>query len=325
MRQRPFGSTDLVVSEVGVGCSRIGGLGSSRKDELAMLAAAVDAGITFFDTSDLYSQGRSEVLLGQALRHRRDEVVIATKGGYLVPAERRLLARVKPLVGPLVRQIRARRPAATGSGPAGPSGQDFSPHHLAAAAEASLRRLGVDTIDLYQLHSPPRAVIEAGAYVEVLEMLREQGKIRHWGIAADAADDVTGFDRNRGVASLQVPFSLAYQEAADHLLPEAAERGLGVIARSCYAAGLLRPDPAVTELQQLTPDWERIMRVRAAAERLGRPVLQAALLFDLGAPGVAVTIVGMRTPAHLADNLRHLEAPPLGEDELEVLRLAGRP
>src|SRR5438132_943580 len=109
MELRRFGSTELRVSSLGVGCARIGGI--FQKDPAAfveLLQRAVAEGINFFDTADMYSQGESEELLGRALRGQRDRVVIATKGGYVLPAQRRLLGRIKPLVRPLIRWLKIR-------------------------------------------------------------------------------------------------------------------------------------------------------------------------------------------------------------------------
>src|SRR5437660_4401873 len=107
MRTRPFGKTDLTVSEVGFGCAGIGAIfqGSSRNESLALLHRALDEGITFFDTADMYTQGESERLLGQAFRANRDRVVIATKFGFRLPAQKKLIARVKPFLKPLVGRL----------------------------------------------------------------------------------------------------------------------------------------------------------------------------------------------------------------------------
>src|SRR4051812_18267662 len=106
IRQRRFGATDLMVSEFGLGCARIGGIFKTGPQEfVGLLSAALDAGITFFDTSNIYSQGESEQLIGRAFRHRRDDVVIATKAGYVLPSQRRMIARIKPFVRPVIRAL----------------------------------------------------------------------------------------------------------------------------------------------------------------------------------------------------------------------------
>lgn len=153
---RPLGRTDLHVSEFGLWCARIGGIFKRDPAEfVTLLSAAFDAGINFFDTADIYSQGESETLLGRAFRgRRRDQVVIASKAGYVLPSRRRLIARVKPLVRPIIRLLGLKRRHVTGAVD-GALSQDFSPSHLRSAVEGSLRRLKTDRLDLFQPHSPP--------------------------------------------------------------------------------------------------------------------------------------------------------------------------
>ena len=156
------------------------------------------------------------------------------------------------------------------------------------------------------MHSPPRTVVEAGDYIAVLEGLKQQGKIRHFGVAADSAADVEGFQAHPGITSLEVPFSIIEQDAAFGLLPKAADRGVGVISRSCFAAGLLVGDLPEDRLRELTPDWEAILAFRGTASQLGRPPKELALQFNLGIEAIAVTLVGMQTPGPPA---RDLAAP----------------
>jgi aryl-alcohol dehydrogenase-like predicted oxidoreductase len=293
--------------------------GTSYRDELSLVNAAIDAGINFFDTSDLYSQGQSEVLLGKAVRSRRSEVVLATKGGYLRSPESRLLARAKPIARPLVRALRLERRHAPGGTAAGPIMQDFTPDYLAKAVEGSLRRLRTDYIDIYQLHSPAADVIEAGRYVEVLDRLRTEGKILRFGIAADQAADVAAFDVLPSIASLQVPFSIVDQSAGRLVLPKASGSPVGVIARSCFAAGLLVSSLSEDELRGRTPAWRTILAVRSKAQMFGRTPREVALQFNLAADAIAVTILGMSTPQHLRQIRDAYEAPALTIDERSAL------
>src|ERR1044071_1609068 len=155
MDRRRFGNTDLLVSAIGLGCARIGGIFQGEQaGYMNLLSAALDAGINFFDTADMYSQGESEILLGKAFRARRDDVIIATKAGYALPAQRKVIARIKPIVRPIIRMLgikREKMPARVMGAPT----QDFSAPYLRRALEGSLRRLGTDHVDLFQLHSPP--------------------------------------------------------------------------------------------------------------------------------------------------------------------------
>ena len=322
----PFGTSGLVVSAVGVGCSRLGGVFSkdtSRADEIAMVRRAIDAGITVFDTSDMYSHGQSEEVLGKAVKGRRDEVVLATKGGYVWPATSRLLASVKPLARPVVRYLRLRRRGGRSPGPPPLVPQDFRPEHLVVALESSLRRLGTDHVDIFQLHSPPASVVAAGDFVDALDGLKAAGKVRAYGLAADSVDDVLDFHRHSGVTSLQVPFSAIEQAARSTLLPVATATGAGVISRSCFAAGLLVGDRPEAELREATPNWSAIIEFRRIAAFLGRPRKELALQFNIGTEGIAVTVVGMRSQAQLDEILRLVSRPPLTLDErTELLALA---
>ena len=316
------------VSEVGFGGSRIGGVLSQGKgggETVRVLREALDAGITFYDTADMYSQGESEVLIGKAFRQRRAEVVIATKGGYCLPTRRKLIGRIKPLVRPIVRALgitRAKLPA----GASGALSQDFSPAYLTQALEASLQRLRTDYVDVYQLHSPPSALLqddgEMGEALETLEKLKGQGKVRFYGIATEAPEDAALCLRlSPGISSVQLGFGLLDLEALDGaILADANARGLGVIARGCYGGGLLKDGPGEAELKAVTPKWERILRLRALSERSGRPLLESALQFCTGTPGVSVTLLGMRTEDHLRENLRCWHAHPLAPEEYAGLR-----
>src|SRR5262245_23290155 len=156
MRYRRFGNTELRTSEIGFGCARIGGVfqQTSRSETISLLHRALDQGVTFFDTADMYAQGESERLLGQAFRGQRDRVVIATKFGYTLPTQKQLVSRVKPLLRPLVRRLRLRPAHVHARLRGGVSQQDFSAAYIRRAVEGSLRRLQCDYIDVYQLHDP---------------------------------------------------------------------------------------------------------------------------------------------------------------------------
>src|SRR3954470_24644191 len=130
MELRPFGPTGLRVSEIGLGCARLGGVFQGEAAGfLDVLSAASDAGINFFDTADMYSQGESEILLGKAFRNRRDKVFIATKGGYCLPRQKQLIQLIKPFAKPIVRALGLRRNPVQAS-MLGRASQDFSPGYL---------------------------------------------------------------------------------------------------------------------------------------------------------------------------------------------------
>jgi aryl-alcohol dehydrogenase-like predicted oxidoreductase len=324
VRYRQFGKTGWRVSEIGFGGARIGGLfaqDGGRVTSLRTLEAAYDAGINFYDTADMYSQGESEILVGKAFRKKRDKVFIATKGGYCLPAQKRLIQLIKPFAKPIVRAIGLRRsvvPAAL----SGTISQDFSPGYLRKAVEASLRRLQSDHIDLYQIHSPPREELRGTRLQDALGLLarlKAEGKIREYGIALDSVDDAAPCLGMEGIASLQMPFGLMDPEALDGMFDKVSERQCGIITRGCFGGGALKQSLTEADLRATEPKWERVLQIRRLAEQMQRPPLEAALQFSLCIERISVTILGMRTPQHLAANLQYYAAKPLSSEEKREL------
>lgn len=332
MRYRRLGLTDLTVSEIGFGCARIGGVfqGSTREESLRTLRQAFDGGVTLYDTADMYAQGESEALVGMAFCGRRKDVVIVSKVGYCLPAQRRVASVVKPLLRPLVRRLGIRRAQLPGS-VRGTLNQDFSPAYLTSAVEGSLRRLRTDYLDVLQLHSPPSDVLERGEFLSPLEALMRAGKIRHIGVACEHASDVLTCLRYPQLAAVQVSVSLLHQEALDASVPACRERGIGVIARQCYASGLLTRSAATLSAQLPSADAaqrreiESVLGYHEFAAHADRTLREIALQFVRDTDGVGVTLVGMRTPTHVAECLRDLSGVPLSIEERGRLReLGGR-
>lgn len=327
MKSNPFGNTGMQVSEIGFGGSRIGGVfagkGSSSNDALQVLRSALDAGITFYDTADMYSQGESEALIGKAFRDRRQQVVIATKGGFTLPTRRNLIKHIKPLVRPIIRALGLKR-ARLPSGMSGALSQDFSPAYLTRALEGSLKRLQTDYVDLYQLHSPGPSFVQTEAFgeaLQTLERMKTQGKIRFYGIATEVPEDAPYCLAAPGISSLQVGFGLLDPEALDQgTLETARARGLAVIARGCFGGGLLKQGLDEAHLREATSKWRTILALHEYAARINRPLLDIAFQFCRGNPAVSVTLLGMRLESHLRDNLRYLDGSPLGAAELDALR-----
>jgi aryl-alcohol dehydrogenase-like predicted oxidoreductase len=321
---RQFGKTGWRVSEIGFGGARIGGLlaqDGGRATSLKTLEAACDAGINFFDTADMYSQGESEILVGKAFRNKRDQVFIATKGGYHLPRQRRLIQLIKPLAKPIVRALGLRRSAVPAS-LSGTVSQDFSPGYLREAVEASLRRLQSGHIDLYQLHSPPRAELTGSRLQDALGLLarlKTEGKIREYGIALDSVYDAVHCLDMEGIASLQMPFGLMDLQALDGVFDQVSERQFGIIARGCFGGGALKQSLTEAELRASEPQWERALQIKRLAEQMQRSALEAALQFALSIERISVTILGMRTPEHVATNLQHYAAKPLSNEEKREL------
>jgi aryl-alcohol dehydrogenase-like predicted oxidoreductase len=300
MARRRLGRTDLVVSEFGLGCARIGGIFQRDPAEFVnVLTAAFDGGINFFDTADIYSQGESERLLGRAFRGRRDQVVLASKAGYVLPAQRRLVAAIKPFVRPVLGLLKLRRdqlPVAV----RGSLAQDFSPAHLARSVEGSLRRLDTDHLDLLQLHSPSADVVAGGEWIELLETLKRQGKIRYYGVSCDSVEAAAAALRHPGVSSIQIVVNLLQQDAVETLLPRASSQGTAVIARECLANGLLVKDASAIDLKsycqseaEAARKAERLEAYRRMAVENGCTLSQLALRFVSHLDGVNASLIGV--------------------------------
>jgi aryl-alcohol dehydrogenase-like predicted oxidoreductase len=326
MKIVPLGQTGLLVSQIGFGGSRIGGIFAGtdgRKQALDVLRRAYDAGVTFYDTADMYAQGESEALIGTAFRECRNRVVIATKGGYCLPAQRKLIACIKPLIRPIAQSLGLKRTHLS-SGVSGRLRQEFSPAYLTQAIEASLKRLQTDYIDVYQLHSPGLAFMQSemfGESLATLERLKSAGKIRSYGIATETHDDAPTSVHVNGIGTLQLGFGLLDLDAlAEGTLASAATGGMGVIARGCFGGGLLKDGLDARQLQKLTPKSGRILALHKQSQKAGRPLLETALQFCLATPGVGVTLLGMHSPSHLRDNLRFYYAPALSAEEYEAVQ-----
>jgi aryl-alcohol dehydrogenase-like predicted oxidoreductase len=306
MNLRRLGSTDLLVSELGLGCARIGGI--FQRDPsgfMDLLSAARHAGINVYDTADMYSQGESEELIGRAFRSCRDRVVLLTKAGYCLPAQRRLAARLKPVVSPLLHFFHVQRDRLP-SAVRGALAQNFSPAYLRRAIEGSLRRLRTDRIDLFQLHSPPAEIVARGDWIEALEALKKQGKIRYYGVACDTVDSAVSAMRHRGVSAIQITVNLLERRAVDAVLPEARARRVGIVARECLANGLLVKDPATIDLgaycrsaEERTLRAEQLAEYHRRAAASGCTLPELALDFVTRLDGVPVALIGARSVEQL--------------------------
>jgi aryl-alcohol dehydrogenase-like predicted oxidoreductase len=284
MDTRRIGS--LEVSAVGLGCNNFG----SRLDErrtAEVVHAALEAGVTLFDTADVYGATRSEAYLGRALGDRGDGAVIATKFGMALDPER----------------------------------QGARPAYVRRAVEDSLRRLGTDRIDLYQLHRPdPRTPI--ADTLGALDELVRSGKVREIGCSGFTADQLREARRAAGAgtpfASVQNEYSLLVREAEREVLPECARQGLAFLPYYPLASGLLTgkywpgeappPDSRLATNQTwaarfLTDRNRRLAEsLRAFAEGRGRSLLELAISWLLTRPAVASVIAGATTPEQVAAN-----------------------
>ncbi len=208
MNTRSFGNTGIQVSEIGLGCWQLGGSDWGDVDEtqcLAILAAAVDAGVDFFDTADVYGDGRSEELIGKFLKQTGHELFVATK-----------LGRTPELY---------------------PDG--YSEARLRTATENSLRRLGVEALDLTQLHCVPAEILRQGDIFEWLRKLRAEGKILRFGASVESMDEALVCLEQPGLVSLQIIFNLFRQKPAEVLFPTALANKVALVVRLPLASGAL--------------------------------------------------------------------------------------
>jgi len=299
-----LGRTDLKVSRVAFGAWELGGeWGSVDEDAaIATIRHARDLGITLFDTAQAYGFGASERVVGRALRddfdHRRDEIVVATKGGLRMTADG------------LVR--------------------DSSRAWLRRGVEDSMRALGVDHIDLYQVHWPDPDVALAETAAALDELVAE-GKIRHVGVSNFDVAEMTAFARTRPVETLQPPYSLFRRDIETDVLPYTSTHDIGVLVYGPLAHGLLSGtmDEGTTfardDWRSTNPSFHgdtfrhnletvRDLR-RFAADELGGTVAQLAVAWTLANPAVQVAIVGAQRAPHIDEAVTASELH-LEDDEL---------
>jgi aryl-alcohol dehydrogenase-like predicted oxidoreductase len=291
-----LGSTGLLVSSLGMGCGRLGSrpVPADLRAGLWAVSLAMARGINFFDTADAYGRGLSERTIGRALDGRRDRAVIATKCGMLkTPAA---LLRAVSNSGPLP-DVRSARDLLS-------SRRCYEPRYVKRAAEASLRRLGSDYIDLFLLHSPPPDVLREGRFLDALGQLQSSGKIVSWGVSAYRCDDALLALELPGMSAIEVELNICETAALARVIPEAIRRGVGVIARQPLASGRIEEMRRAAAEAGSREELTTPMRVRAAA-----------LQFDVWTEGVATTIVGMTKPDHVAANIEAVTADRLSADE----------
>jgi aryl-alcohol dehydrogenase-like predicted oxidoreductase len=292
MRYRPLGATGIEVSAYCLGAMMFGFAGNPDHDEcVRIIHAALDQGINFVDTADMYSTGESEEIVGKALKNRRDEVVLATKGHFRMGD--------------------------------GPNRSGNSRRWILTAVEHSLRRLQTDWIDLYQIHRPDHSTgIEET--LSVLSDLVTQGKVRTFGCSTFPPEEIVEAHwvaERRALKAFrteQSPYSLLARGIESSVLPVCRRHGMGVLTWSPLAGGFLsgayrkghpvdltrgRPglqperfDPSIPEN---AAKLERVEQLSALATQLGCTLPELAVAFPLAHPGVTAVIIGPRTMPQL--------------------------
>ncbi|MFE7332114.1 aldo/keto reductase [Streptomyces sp. NPDC057565] len=294
MRYRSLGRTGIKVSPYALGAMMFGAIGNPDHDEsIRIIHKALDAGINFVDTADMYSHGESEEILGKALRGRRADVVLATKARMPMSDE--------------------------------PNHQGASRRWLMRALEDSLRRLGTDYVDLYQIHRPdPDTDIEET--LSALTDLQRAGKIRAFGTSSLPASEIVRahwVSERRGLARLrteQPVYSILNRGIEREVLPVAQEFGMGTLVWSPLGGGLLtgryrKGEQAATHrsrygFQHLRDDQrlDVVEQLIPLADEVGLPLTHLAMAFVLTHPGVTSALIGPRTMEQLDDLLAGVEA-----------------
>ncbi|MFJ2649602.1 aldo/keto reductase [Streptomyces sp. NPDC087420] len=295
MKRRILGGTGMSVSEVALGTMMFGAMGNTDHDEsVRMIHRALDAGVNFVDTADVYSEGESEEIVGKALKGRRDEVVLATKFGW-------------------------------------PMGDDLnrrggSPRWIVQAVENSLRRLGTDHIDLYQMHRPdPHTDIDET--LAALSDLVRSGKVRAIGSSCTPAELIVEArwtaerHGHRPFRTEQPPYSILLRGIESSVLPTTQRYGMGVLTYGPLSSGWLsgRANPSKGARAALGPKTfdlsvpanqtkaEAVRRLTELAVEAGMPLSHLATAFVRSHPAITSVLIGPRRPEHLDDLLAGAE------------------
>ena len=295
MEQRRFGDSDLVCSALGYGTWA---LGTTQYGEIDVeeasraIRAALDRGITLFDTAEVYGPYHSEEILGKALAGRRDEIVLVTKVGFEIDDQHKIV------------------------------GRNASAASVITHTEGCLRRLGTDYIDLLLIHWPDHKT-PAAETMGALEQLKEAGKIRHYGVSNYTVEMMAACEEHGHLAANQVGYNLYDRRMEHEVLTYCLEQGIGFMAYGSLAYGLLT-GAFTPETTFVDWDWraqgkafglplferESFLRALRATERLqawaadrGKTVAQLAIAWVLGHPAVTVALVGMRNPRELEENI----------------------
>ncbi|MFJ1755932.1 aldo/keto reductase [Kitasatospora sp. NPDC088134] len=312
MEQRVLGRTGRPVSVIGLGTWQLGAdWGAVLEDDaLAVLNAAADAGVTFFDTADVYGDGRSEQLIGRFLKERQDPgLMVATKLGRRLP------------------QLP----------------ENYTLANFREWTDRSRRNLGVERLDLVQLHCPPSSVYSSDAVFDGLDTLVEEGRTAAYGVSVETCEEALTAIARPGVASVQIILNPFRLKPLDRVLPAAARAGVGIIARVPLASGLLsgkytkdtlfgaddhrtyNRDGSAFDQGETFSGVDFATGVEAAEEfaRLAPPgatSAQTALRWIVQQPGVSTVIPGARNPAQARVNAETAALPPLSEQTLRAVR-----
>lgn len=286
MKYQQLGKSDLKIGRIGFGCMS---LKKNEPGNEAIIHRAIELGINYFDTADLYDHGANEELLGNTLKQKRNEIFLATKAGNQWRADG--------------------------------SGWDWNPRkeYILQCAEQSLKRLQTDYIDLFQLHGGTMddPIDES---IEAFEQLVKEGKIRYYGISSIRPNVIRYWSQHSNIVSVMTQYSLLDRRPAEETLNFLQQKNIGVVVRGSVAQGLLVNKPPK---QYLDYSEEEINRATKAIKFLSgnkRTAAQTAIQFVLSHPAVTSAIVGMRTMDQLQEAVNALTAPSLSINDLDYLK-----
>jgi len=312
MEYRELGRTGWKVSAVSIGTWAMGSAWGDVKDSesMAALHKAVDLGVNFFDTADVYGDGRSERLLARLRKERSEEILVATKAG------RRL------------------EPHTT---------EGYNRKNLTAFVERSLKNLDTESLDLLQLHCPPTEVYYRPEVFEVLDDLVKQGKLRNYGVSVEKVEEGLKAIEYPNVKSVQIIFNVFRQRPAELFFQEAKKRKVGILTRVPLASGLLtgkmkpstRFDPedhrnynrqgeAFDRGETFSGvDYETGLRAVSELETLlpeGTSLVELALRWILMFDAVSCAIPGAKRPSQVEENVQSADLPPIPDDTMKKIR-----
>lgn len=294
MKKNQVGSSDLYVGEIGLGCMS---LGTEERQATRLIQEALEQGINLLDTADLYDAGVNEELVGKAMKGRRKEVVLATKvGNRRVPGQEGWV-------------------------------WDPSKEYIKSAAKDSMRRLGTDYIDLYQLHG---GTIDdpIDETIEAFEELKQEGWIRHYGISSIRPNVIREYVKRSNIVSVMMQYSILDRRPEEEILPLLAEQGISVIARGPIAKGILS-DRSEEKAEKGYLDYTKgelldVTRQLHNEFKSARNLSHTAIRYALLHPAVACVIPGASSVDQLRHNAAAGEVEPLTPQEIQTIQTISR-
>lgn len=300
---RKLGKTGLQISEMGFGSWAIGGhsYGPVQDPEsLHALEVALDAGINFIDTADIYGKGHSEALIGQVIQNfPRGKIIIATKAGW-------------DFSHGLIRA-------------------NFDRSYIVYALEDSLRRLKTDYVDLFQLHNPPKELALNHELFDELKNLQKSGKIHFYGVSVHGPEEALFWMEHSDIQTIQIVFNLLDQRARLELFSMAQKKGIGLIIREPLACGVLTGKYGVDTIfpkddhrrrwtqEKMILDLEKIEKIKSVIGDTKAALSQLALEFVLSFSEISVVIPGMKNELQVKNNLKAIHEKHLSKEDVAAL------